>query len=297
MKMKSSLKREKISEAITAYFMILPDLIGLMVFIFIPMIFALVVSFHQWNGLETMLFIGVGNFREMMHDEVFWGSIKTTLQYALIYVPSVFCISLMLALLVHSIKGTAQQIYRITYFFPFAISTVTAALAWIFIFHPTKGYLNELLGFFGIGKQSFLASMEQALPSVAAVGIWMIIGYNMVIFLASIKDIPKEFYEASEIDGVNSIQKFIYITFPLLRETSLFIVIVTTIGSFQAFDQIRVMTKGGPALATNTTVYYIFNQAFEVFKIGYASSIASVLFIIILSLTLIQFNLSSKKGE
>jgi multiple sugar transport system permease protein len=282
------MRRDRLQEALSAYGMLLPDVAGLLLFLFIPIVYAFVVSLHSWNGLRPMVYTGVDNYRQLLADKVFWRSLLTTLRYAVLYVPAVFVISFALAVLVNGIKGTKQQVFRTLLFIPFAISTVVAALAWSFIYDPMRGYLNGLLGLFRIPPQPFLGAMSQALPSVATVGIWLVIGYYMVIFLAAIKDIPQTYFEAAEIDGASGWQKLVYITFPSVRDTSLFVAIVTTIGSFQVFDQIQVMTRGGPAAATNVTVYYIFRQAFEISQLGYASASAFVLFIIIMTLTLVQ---------
>lgn len=282
------MRRDRLQEALSAYGMLLPDVAGLLLFLFIPIVSAFVVSLHSWNGLKPMVYTGVDNYRQLLADKVFWRSLLTTLRYAVLYVPAVFVISFALAVLVNGIKGTKQQVFRTLLFIPFAISTVVAALAWSFIYDPMRGYLNGLLRLFRIPPQPFLGAMSQALPSVAAVGIWLVIGYYMVIFLAAIKDIPQTYFEAAEIDGASGWQKLVYITFPSVRDTSLFVAIVTTIGSFQVFDQIQVMTRGGPAAATNVTVYYIFRQAFEISQLGYASASAFVLFIIIMALTLVQ---------
>lgn len=282
------MRRDRLQEALSAYAMLLPDVVGLLVFVFIPIIYAFVVSLHSWNGLRAMVYTGGDNYHHLLNDLVFWRSLLTTVRYAVLYVPAVFVISFALAVLVNGIRGRTQQVFRTLLFVPFAISTVVAALAWSFIYDPMRGYLNGFLGLFRIHAQPFLGSMDQALPSVAIVGIWLVIGYYMVIFLAAIKDIPQTYFEAADIDGASSWQKLVYITFPSVRDTSLFVAIVTTIGSFQVFDQIQVMTRGGPAAATNVTVYYIFRQAFEISELGYASATAFILFIIIMTLTLVQ---------
>ena len=282
------MRRDRLQEALSAYLMLLPDVAGLLLFLFIPIVSAFVVSLHSWNGLKPMVYIGAANYGQLLGDRVFWQSLFTTLRYAVLYVPAVFVISFSLAVLVNGIKGRKQEAFRTLLFIPFAISTVVAALAWSFIYDPMRGYLNSFLGLFRIPAQPFLGSMDQALPSVAIVGIWLVIGYYMVIFLAAIKDIPPAYFEAAEIDGANFWQKLVFITFPSVRDTSLFVAIVTTIGSFQVFDQIQVMTRGGPAAATNVTVYYIFREAFEISQLGYASATAFILFIIIMALTLVQ---------
>lgn len=293
--MRRRMRRDRLQEALSAYGMLLPDVAGLLIFVFIPIVYAFVVSLHSWNGLKEMVYNGGDNYRHLFGDAVFWRSLFTTAHYTVLYVPAVFIISFALAVLVNGIRGRKQQVFRTLLFIPFAISTVVAALAWSFIYDPMRGYLNGLLGLLRIPAQPFLGAMDQALPSVAVVGIWLVIGYYMVIFLAAIKDIPKTYFEAAEIDGASAWQKLVYITFPSVRDTSLFVAIVTTIGSFQVFDQIAVMTRGGPAAATNVTVYYIYRQAFEISELGYASSTAFVLFVIIMVLTLVQLRVFSRK--
>lgn len=279
-------------EMITAYLMIAPDVLGLLVFIFIPIVYAFYISLHDWNGITEMTFAGIKNYSNLMKDNSFWQSLWVTIKYALLYVPAVFCVSLLLASLLHGLKGKRQAFFRTAFFMPYAISTVIAGLIWVFVYDPMKGYLNQFLRLFGVSSQAFLGSTTQALPSIAVVGVWLVLGYNMILFLSAIKDIPSSYYEAADIDGANSVHKFFYITLPLLKNTSMFILVMTTINSFQAFDQIKVMTNGGPANATMTTVLYIFRQAFEVNKMGYSSAIAFVLFVMIMLMTLLQMKLS-----
>jgi multiple sugar transport system permease protein len=290
------MRRDRLQEALSAYAMLLPDVVGLLGFVFLPIVYAFIVSLHSWNGLQPWVFTGAANYARLLGDAVFWQSLLTTVRYAVIYVPSVFVLSFALAVLVNAVHGMRQQVFRTLLFIPFAISTVVAALAWSFIYDPMRGYLNGLFALARVPAQPFLGSMDQALPSVAVVGIWLVIGYYMVIFLAAIKEIPAAYFEAAEMDGANPWQKLVYVTIPSVRNSSLFVAIVTTIGSFQVFDQIQVMTRGGPASATNVTVYYIFRQAFEISELGYASATAFVLFLIIMTLTLVQLRVFNPAG-
>jgi multiple sugar transport system permease protein len=289
--------RDRNSEIFTAYAMLSPNILLMSVFIFAPILYAFYVSLHDWNGLSEMKFIGINNYINLFDDEEFWLSLWITVKYALVFVPSVFCFALLLALLVNSIKGKAQEVYRTMYFVPFSISLVVGGLVWSFMYDPMRGFINQLLNMIGIENQLFLASTSQVIYSVAAVGLWLVIGFNMIIFLASLKDIPKTYFEAAEIDGATSIQKFFRITFPLLKNTNVFIIIITTIGSFQVFDQLKVMTNGGPAFSSTVTVLYIYKQSFELSKLGFASAAAFVLFVIIMVLTLIQIKATSNKEE
>ena len=283
-------------EALTAYGMLLPDVLGLLVFVFIPIIYAFYISLHNWNGLSEMVFIGFDNYKRMIKDQRFINSIWTTVKYALMYVPGVFILALLLAALLNAIHGKLQSFFRTAIFLPYAISTVIAGIIWSFMYNPMNGFLNQIIVWAGGEKQRFLASTEQALPSIAVVGIWLVLGYNTILFLAAIKDIPKDYYEAAEIDGASSVQRFFRITVPLIKETSVFVLVMCAIGAFQAFDLINVMTAGGPASATTTSVLYIYEKAFTTFELGYSSSLAFVLFIIIMVLTLVQMKIM-RSGE
>ena len=294
---KRNVTKGKKKEALTAYFMLLPDVAGLLIFVFIPIIYAFFISLHSWNGLSEMEFIGVQNYLKMAKDSKFINSIMVTVKYALMYVPSVFVLSLLLACLLNALHGKLQSFFRTAFFLPYAISTVIAGIVWSFIYNPMNGFLNQLIALAGGEKQRFLASTTQALPSTVVVGVWLVLGYNTILFLAAIKDIPYNYYEAAEIDGAGPIQKFFKITLPLVKDTSVFVLVMCAIGSFQAFDQINVMTAGGPASATTTSVLYIYDQAFQTFEMGYSSALAFVLFIIIMALTLIQMKLMKGKKD
>lgn len=284
-------------EALTAYLMVLPDVVGLMVFVFIPIIYAFYISLHSWNGLSAMKFTGLGNYIKMSKDKMFIKSVIVTVKYALMYIPSVFILALLLANLLNALTGKLQSFFRTAFFMPYAISTVIAGIVWSFIYNPMNGFLNQLLALAGIDKQRFLASTTQALPSTVVVGVWLVLGYNTILFLAAIKDIPKDYYESAELDGAGPIQKFFSITLPLIKDTSVFVLVMCAIGSFQAFDQINVMTAGGPANATTTSVLYIYREAFETFEMGYSSALAFVLFIIIMILTVVQMKIMNRKKD
>lgn len=284
----SSVKNRKKVEAITAFLMISPNMLGLLIFIFIPIAYSIYISFYKWDGLNERIFIGFQNYLNIFQDDVFFHSLLVSLKYVAIYVPAVFCLSLLLAVFVNSVRGRTQQIYRSTLFMSNTISTVVAALVWVFIYEPRRGYLNMFITSLGLDRQKFLGSPNTALLCVAIVGIWLVVGYDMVIFLASLKDIPRTYYEAANIDGAGPLRKFFNITFPLLKDTNIFILITTLIASLQVFDQIRVMTNGGPGSATNVTVLYIYKLAFERYNFGYASTAAVLLALVIMIVTSIQ---------
>ena len=292
MQKKSFLQSRKAKENIFAYLMLAPDIIGLAVFIFLPILIAFYVSLHDWNALEPMRFIGIKNYMTLMADEQWWTSVLTTFIYALMFVPLVFGASMLLAVFINSIPGKAQEFFRTVYFVPYSVSTVVAAIMWMFMLDERSGYVNNIINVLGIPHQSFLGDPNQALFCIAVISAWMLIGYYAIVFLAALKDIPASYYEAARLDGANGFQIFKSITFPLLREVSTFVLVVTTIASFQVFDQIKIITNGGPAQATNVSVFYIYTNSFEYMKLGYSSALAFVLFIIIFTLSLFQLKLT-----
>lgn len=283
-------KEEKV-----AWLMLLPNTLGLLIFVFIPIIFAFYISFHSWNGLTPMKFLGIKNYLKLFRDDSFFKSLTVTLKYAFMYVPSIFFLSVLFATLVNAITNKMQQIVRTAIFFPYCISAVISGLLWGFLFDPLNGYINQLLRLAGMPGQSFLGDPKQALGCIAVTSVWINVGYNMMIMLAAIKDIPRDYYEAADIDGANALQKFISITLPQLKNAMSFVLVLSTINSFQVFDQMKILTSGGPNGSTRTTVYNIFQEAFEQNKLGYASAQAFILFIILMILSLIQFKLMSEQ--
>lgn len=295
MKRRSGLKINR-KEALTAYGFLLPNLLGLTIFVFVPMVYAFYVSLHEWNALSPKMFIGFDNYVQLASDNEWWNSVYRTFIFTIIYVPSLFVFALFFAVVLNNLNQKVQSIARTMYLLPFAVTSVISAVIWMFLYNPRNGFINQFLNLLGIPAQQFLGSTSQALISIVVVIFWINLGYNMVIFMASLKEIPKDYYEAAHIDGATGWKAFRYITFPLLRETSIFILVVTTIGSFTVFDQIMVMTKGGPASSTEVSVLYIYKQAFEFLNMGYASALAVILFLIIFVLSLSQLKLYSKEG-
>lgn len=276
---------------------LLPSLIGFIVFTGIPIIAALVLSFYDWNLLSKPTFVGLLNYKNLFgSDPIFLQVLWNTLYFVLGAVPLSIILALGVALLLNQqLKGVA--FLRAGYFLPVVSSIVAASLVWKWIFNPDFGMVNDFLRMIGISNPpKWITSTTWAMPSIIIVAIWKNIGYNMVIFLAGLQDIPKDLYEAGEIDGANKRQLFWNITVPLLRPTTFFITIISIIGSFQVFGQALVMTEGGPGISTNTIVLYIYQNAFVFFKMGYASAAAWVLFFIILFFTIIQSRIGKKRG-
>jgi multiple sugar transport system permease protein len=272
---------------LVGYGFLLPDLIGLTLFVVAPIVGAFWISLHRWSGIGAQRWVGLDNYHTLIHDKAFVQSLKVTAIYTFSFVPLLFVISLALALLVNQgLKLTG--FLRSAFFAPFMVSLVVASVVWSFMLQDPAGVVNVIIGWFGFGPQEWLGSTKLALISVIIVTLWQSVGYSMIIFLAGLQDIPGVYYEAARVDGAGPWRRFVSITLPLLRPTSTFVLVISFIGAFQLFDPIFVMTQGGPANATTTTVYYIYQQAFQFLQLGYASALSVVLFLIILVFSLLQ---------
>jgi multiple sugar transport system permease protein len=288
----SPLKRQ---DWLAAAIFLAPNMIGLIVFILIPVVAGLLISFTEWDLLSPPEFVGLQNYADLLTDDpLFWHTLKNTVLYSLMVIPGGMIISLGLALALNGkLKGTA--LYRTIYFLPYVCSGISIALIWRWIYQPDFGLLNSILTTAGLPRYGWLTDRNMALFSVAIVAIWQSMGYNMVIFLAGLKGIPSMYYEAAQIDGASPWQVFRRITLPLLTPTLFFVLTISLIASFQVFAFVFVMTEGGPGDATQVYVYYLWENAFTYFKMGYASAMAYILFIIMLVITLLQVRLLGRR--
>lgn len=277
-------------ERLVGYGFLLPDLIGLAVFAGVPIGLAFYISLEHWSGVGSATFVGLDNYRALLHDSGFLASLRITATYTFTFVPLLFVLSLALAMLVNQrLRGTG--FFRGAYFAPFMVSLVVGSVVWQYILQERSGLLNAALGLVGVPPQPWLGSTRLALVSVIMVTLWQAVGYSMVIFLAGLQDIPVQYYDAARVDGATAWQRFRHVTLPLLRPTSVFVLVISFIGAFQLFDPIFVLTQGGPANATRSTVFYIYQTAFESLRIGYASALSVVLFAIILLFTVLQLRM------
>lgn len=289
-------KRER-EEHLTAYAFIFPDFVGLIIFVIFPIIYAFYISLFEWDMVTDKVFIGIDNYTRMLQDKNWWMAMARTLKMTLIYVPTLFCLSLLAAVLVSRIKSKAASFIKTSFLMPFAITSVIASTLWMFLYNEKRGYLNALLNAVGIKDQPFIGSSSQAMGSVIIVLLWINIGYNMILFLSAIKDIPSSYHEAAMIDGANEWEIFGCITFPLIKQTSIFILITTTIASFQILDLIMVMTKGGPAKATEVGALYIYDRSFNMMEMGYGSALSVFMFLALLIFSFILLKLSREGQE
>ncbi len=277
-----------------AYSFIAPNFIGFAVFTLIPIVFAFALAFMKWDGSNEITFVGFENFLRLPTDTFFIAALKNTIIYVIGTVPLTMIASLALAIVLNQ-KIVARGFFRTVAFFPYVASLVAITAVWSMIFHPSKGPVNYLLlNVFGVPQESLPKwfSGNLVLVTLILFSVWKYMGYYMVIYLAGLQGISAELYEAGSLDGANTWQKFKYITWPQLRSTTFFVVVMLTINCFKVYD-IAVMLAGGSdgKLSTSATVlvYYIYQNAFNYWDLGYSSAIAMVLFVIVLIVTLIQF--------
>jgi multiple sugar transport system permease protein len=280
-------------EAFAGFLFLSPNFFGFLLFNLIPIVACVILSFCRWDLSMSPSFIGVKNYSAIVTDRLFWQYLLNTIYYTVLVVPATMVVGFILAYLLNrKIRGII--FFRTVYFLPSVTLIVAVAVIWSWIYNADFGLFNYVLGLIGIQGPNWLQSKTWAMPAIIIMGIWKSSGYAMLIYLAGLQSIPAEYYEASEVDGANWFQQVRYITIPLIYPTTFFILVTSTIGAIQGFDQFYVMTRGGPAGATTTLVYYIFENAFEWFKMGYASTAAIILFIIIMSITLIQWRYAGK---
>jgi len=286
-----------------AFFFLAPALLAIAIFFFIPVIAAFLISFTDFDiytlgNFSTIRFIGLKNYLELFKDDLFWTALGNTFLFVILAGPLSIFVSLYAAIILNSKIVKLKALFRLSYFMPVVTTLVAIAIVWRFIYHPNFGIVNYFLSLFGISSVDWLGNPDLALPSIVLMAVWKNFGYNMIIFIAGLQNIPEELYEAANIEGANNWQKFKSITIPMLMPTTIFISIITMIGYFQLFAEPYVMTQGGPLNRTLSIVQYMYQEGFRWWNMGYSASIAFVLFFIIFIGTMIQFRvqkyLSSK---
>jgi multiple sugar transport system permease protein len=281
----SPFRDQKVREGII---LMTPSLLIFIVFLLFPLVFSFYLSFHKWSILDPQkLFIGLDNYKRLLTDDRFINALKNTIKFTVGVVPVGSAVSLGLAVLINR-KLRGINFFKALYYLPVIPSMVVVSLIWTFILDPYTGLMTFLLRSIHVPVHPWLSDPTWAMPTVMAVAVWKNMGYYMVIFLAGLVGIPREFYEAAQIDGAGSWQTFKNITLPLLRPTILFVLVMSMITSFQVFDQVYVMTSGGPLMTTEVGVFYIYRTAFEKYNMGYASAMAFVFFGITFILTYIE---------
>ena len=282
---------------VAAFCFLLPACAILGVFVVAPMVAALRTSFFESSGFGAESFVGLGNYIQIFTDPALLRAFGNTALYAVLFVPTVIVVSLLLALVMNSKAVPFRGLFRSALFFPFIVSLAVAAFAWEYLLDPQIGLLNYWLQGVGIHIGDVLNSPTLAMPAVVLVAVWKNFGFYMVIFLAGLQDIPESIYEAARVDGAGPFRRFFSVTLPLLNNTMTFVVIFALIAALQAFDQIYVMTQGGPYHSTDTVVTQIYQLGFEKLDLGIASALSFVLLIGILVLSLVQFLLGARREK
>ncbi|MFJ8918977.1 carbohydrate ABC transporter permease [Streptomyces sp. NPDC102415] len=279
-------------EWVAAGLFLAPDVIGLLLFVGIPMVLSVAMSFFQVSGFGSYEWVGLGNYERMMHDPLFWSSMRITGLYVVVLVPVLFCVSLGLGLLVKQ-KLPGMGAYRTMLFLPYVISLVVVGLLWKFMLDDQVGVVNRAMRAAGLDGRSWLGSPSLALGCVIAVMVWVMMGYYMIIFLAGLQEIPNEYYEAARLDGAGPWTAFRTITWPLLRPTSFFVVLMATVAAITGgLDLVFVLTNGGPANGTALAIFYIYQQAFGFGEYGYAAAMGSFLVLIMVICSAVVFKLT-----
>ena len=275
-------------DALWAYAFVAPQIVGLLGFVVLPVLAAFLLSFARWDLGKEPTWVGVENYARQVADPLFWRVLGNTVYFTVGFIPSMLALSLLLAL------GLNQRlrfvvVYRALYFLPAITSSVAIALVWAWLYNPDFGLINLALAAVGVSGPKWTASLAWAMPSVIIVSVWHALGYNAVVFLAGLKAIPRELYEAAKVDGANRWALARHVTVPMLTPTIFFVLVVATIGSFQVFNTVYMLTGGGPGDATNVLVKHMFDVGFRFFRLGEAAAIAWTLFLIIVALTVVQF--------
>jgi len=276
-------------ETSIAVFFILPSLFGFLVFFAVPAVRGLYISFTDWNLLTAPKQVGLANYAALLADPDFWNALKVTVFYVLWNIPLQTVLAVIVALVMQA--APRSNLLRGIVLLPWLMPNVVVAMLWMWILDPTVGLINVAVRALGGPLLPFLSSPGMALPTIAGINIWRYLGYTALLVFAGLQTIPTEIYEAARIDGAGDRQTFWRITLPLLRPVLAFVVVTSVLGSFQIFDTVAVTTKGGPINATKVFNFMIYQQAFERFRMGYATAVSMVLFLILVGVGLAQMKL------
>lgn len=284
-------RKQSFYNSIAGYLFVLPMLLTTMLLTIIPIFLSGIISFTDWNfitGLGNIHFIGFGNYEELFKDEHFWRAMKNNLTMILT-VPFSMIIALVLAVLIDRVTYF-KSFFKVIYFMPFISSFVAVSLLWRVLYHPTSGPINGFLKSIGIANPPlWLADPQYALIAVMIIMVWTGLGFNMILFIAGLQGIPKDLYEAADMDGASKFRQFMRVTIPMLSPTIFFLLITGIIGSFKVFDLVMVLTEGGPAGSTSVIVHYLYEVAFVNLRSGYASAIGILLLFSLMIVTVVQW--------
>ncbi len=288
------MSRRSVINNVQGWLFITPAAVIFFLFIFAPMGVAFFVSLQRWNMMSSMQFVGFENYVRMLTSEQFWNAFRVSILYVIGTVPITVGLGVVLAIMLNNILH-AVSVFRILIYLPVITSMAAAAIVFQYIFEPTFGLANHILQTLGLPRLMWLNDPNQALIAVIIVGIWKRVGYNTIILLAGLQAIPSFYYEAATIDGASNLQMVRRITIPLLSAVTFFVTVMQIIASMRVFTSIVIMTAGGPARGTDVLPYFLYRNAFQYFRMGYASAIAYFLFSVIFLFTLVQFTFGEKR--
>ena len=280
------------------FLFVLPALVFFGSVFLLPLAQSVLYSFYRIQPGGAREFVGLGRYEKVLTDSTFWSAVGNTVQLLLLSVPVTVVFALAVALGLNRISNLKwRNVWASMYFLPFATSLVAAALIWQWIYDPVYGFFNYALSFVGIPPQKWLQSLVEVKPAIAAVSVWVRIGFDTMIFLAALQTIPQEYYEAADMDGASAWQRLRYITLPLLNPQIIMVVILELIFNFKIFDQVYATTQGGPGGASQTVIMLLYDTAFKFFRFGDASVMAVFVFVTLMAVTLVQWRLFRKPVE
>jgi multiple sugar transport system permease protein len=289
----SAISRKQLRGWVKGYLFILPSIIGFSVFVAYPLVSSVYYALTEWGGYDRPRFVGFDNFKYIFTvDPAFWPSVRATFLYVLMSVPSSLALGLLLAVLLNkNLPGIKW--FRTVYYLPTVVPSVATLMLWMFIYEPQYGLANTLLRMAGLPEGTWLTSEKTALPSIVLVGLWQV-GSGMIIFLSGLQSVPQDLYEAAEVDGAGRWRTFFRITVPMITPILLLQLILGVIGAFQAFNQVQVLTGGGPNFSTSLLNFKIYNDAFNSKMFGYAISEVWILFVITMIFTALTYLYSNR---
>lgn len=293
--MNKRLYSKKKSDAVSGYLFLLPALLAFLLFIGAPMVITIVLSFFDYNMLQGSEWINFDNYIEFFKNPTSWQIIWNTFKLTLILVALHIVIALLLAFVIYKEKrGPVKYVYRTAVYLPSILTTASVAIAWYYMFNYDFGVFNWLLSQLGISGVKWLTSFSGVIVAICLFSLWKFVGTPFLYYLIGLQGIPDGYYEAAQIDGANKIQTFFHITLPMLTPTLFFVITITTIKTFQIFDEPYIITNGGPGNASRTLALHVYEKAFKAYEMGYASSVSVVLFIIVLVITIILYSTQNK---
>jgi multiple sugar transport system permease protein len=292
----SAPSRSAMPERFSAWLMMAPAAVAYLLMILLPTVAVLMLAFTDYElGAQGFRWVGLANFAEMLGDATFRASIRNTILYCLVVVPASIVLALLLALLIEA-GARGRTLFRAIFFLPVVSLTVAMATAWQYLLHPTIGPVNTILRGLGLGSPNWLASSDWVMISLSMIGVWENVGFNLVLILAGLTAIPRDLYDAGEIDGARGHwSRFWLVTWPMLGPTMLFVMVITVTRSIRVFDTVRTLTQGGPNKASEVLLHTIYQEGFHYFRFGYSAAITLVFLVIVLAAVLVQTRLVDRR--